>query len=205
MKCKLSVCRDWHFIPETVDATIHGIDKNGVIATIDGCEASNLFPLSDLVDLEKFINKNGDFFIPDVICPVCGSLNVIFESETREMSPYGAGEISLQLVNNKCSDCHAEGDFNGVNDVRIEAACKDIVKKRSCECVDNLNQQGISNEYIERCLGLRIGSIREWQYQGFPMEVYVLLRFLEIQPHLIEIAKAGYPKFWLEGERNHDV
>jgi len=192
MKCKIQICRDWHFIPEVVDATIHAIDKTGIIVTMPGQNEKVSIPLECLLNIEKFINKDGEYFIPGTLCPVCGSENVTFDTEIRTMTPYGAGEISIELVNNICNDCDADGDFNGVNDVRIEQAIREIVNKRASESIEKLHDRNIATIHIEISLGLKIGSINRWKADGFPMEAYALLRFIEFDPSLIDIAKAGY-------------
>jgi len=187
MKCRIQINR-----PDVVDATIHAIDKTGIIVTVYGSDKPVAIPLECLMDIEKFINKDGEYFIPGTICPVCGFENVTFDTEIRTMNPYGAGEISVEVVNNICEDCEERGDFNGVNDVRIEKACQEIVNKRASESIRKLHDMNIATIHIETSLGIKIGSINRWITEGFPMEAYALLRFIEFKPSLIDIAKAGY-------------
>lgn len=196
MKCRVQVCKDYHLTPETVDAIIHAIDKTGIIVTLNGKlygQQKVALPLECLMDVEKFINKDGEYYIPGTSCPICGSENVTFDTMTRTMNPYGAGEISIEVVNNICNECSADGDFNGINDVRIENAIQEIVNKRASESIRKLHAENIATVHIEISLGLKIGSINRWKAEGFPMEAYALLRLIEFNPLLIDVAKAGYP------------
>jgi len=131
---------------------------------------------------------------PEIVCPVCGSVDIAIRQDMRSMNPMGAGVIFIDQVNHYCNVCKASGDFTGENDHRIEAAIQDALTKRAIESLDKLAEQGNTATWIERCLGLEIGFLKRCrEYNEFSRETYTLLRFIECQPELLTLAKLGYP------------
>jgi len=93
-----------------------------------------------------------------------------------------------------CNTCKESGDFTGANDVLIDKAISEALTKRAIESLDTLAEKGHSTTWIERCLGLNVGFLRKCREQNlFSRETYTLLRFIECQPELLNLAKLGYP------------
>ena len=139
-------------------------------------------------------------------CPVCGSKKITSGIEKRTISPMGAGEIAFDQVNNVCDDCGEEGDFAGENDPLVDDAIDTITTQRALESLKRLRDIRITPVYIERCLGLKIGTIRKWEKQNkVPRLGYALLRLIEHQPSLVEVAKNGYPPLYSIRERDPSV
>jgi len=144
------------------------------------------------------VNQNGDYFPPEIVCPICGSTDIDVRQDMRSMNPLGAGLIFIDQFKCHCKDCNAEGDFSNDNDLLIEEAIKEAITKRAIQSLDILAENGQSTAWIERCLGLNIGTFKKYKEQNvFPREAYVLLRFIECQPELLTLAKLNYPPKWL--------
>lgn len=145
-------------------------------------------------DGKGFVNKNSDYFPPEIVCPVCGSVDIAIRQDMRSMNPMGAGVIFIDQVNHYCNACKESGDFTGENDGRVEAAIQEALTKRGIESLDKLAEQGNTATWIERCLGLEIGFLKRCRANNyFSRETYVLLRFIECQPELLTLAKFDYP------------
>lgn len=67
---------------------------------------------------------------------------------------------------------------------------------RAFESLAVLKANGISPAWIERCLGLEIGSINKWRMaQYFPPETCALLKIIEHYPEMLDVARLGFPPF----------
>ena len=140
------------------------------------------------------VNKNGDEFPSEIVCPVCGSVDIEIRQDIRSMNPMGAGCIFIDQVNHYCNACKECGDFTGVNDALIDKAIDEVLAKRAIESLDTLAAKGFTPTWIERCLGLHVGFLRKCREQNlFSRETYTLLRFIECQPELLNLARMNYP------------
>jgi len=127
-------------------------------------------------------------------CPVCGGTDLVTKQEARAINPFGVGETTVMETVDCCCACGEEGDFAGVNDPIIDKAIDTAITLRALESLDRLKAIRITPVYIDRCFGLHIGTVADWARQKkFPREGYALLRLIERQPALIEVAKNGYP------------
>jgi len=67
---------------------------------------------------------------------------------------------------------------------------------RAFESLAVLKANDISPAWIERCLGLEIGSINKWRMaQYFPPETCALLKIIEHYPEILDVARLGFPPF----------
>lgn len=129
-----------------------------------------------------------------VVCPVCDSQNFeVIKSENINKIPFG-NAFTSEVSSYTCNDCGMVGDFANKNDELYLAAKEKAVTESVCLILDRLSDEGKSNAYIERSLGLPPRTLSRWKSGGHSETAIVLLRILATFPWIVEVAKNNYSK-----------
>lgn len=127
-----------------------------------------------------------------IICPVCGSSAVETETKATKHVFNGAGTFNVDEIVNRCSTCGEEGDFAGVNDVRINDALEIFRKKFLSDLIQNLAARNITMAWIERCLAIPQRTLHRWKKGKCTASDLALLRIIDTFPWILEVAKQGF-------------
>lgn len=125
-------------------------------------------------------------------CPVCGSDDVRTEVESRAIAAQLGSSVAYDAVVDHCGACGESGDFEAVNDSRIEVALRESEIASVKRMLDNLASQGISNASLERALRLPQRTTSRWKEGKLSAGAAALLRAISVYPWLVEVADSGY-------------
>lgn len=132
--------------------------------------------------------------INNIICPACGSHEII-KIETNDFikEAYSDGE-SIQLINYTCGDCHSEGDFFNENEEKINRAIVRQNKNAISNILNDFIEQKITLSSIERVLGLPQRTLIKWKNgNNYPSAAGItLLKMIRTFPWLLEVAENQY-------------
>jgi len=125
-------------------------------------------------------------------CPACGSTNTKKRMSTCSVAvPYGP-PATYSTAENHCLDCGEDGDFDAQGDNEIEKALDSSKKASIAPMLDFLSEQGVSNAYFERALGLPARTVARWKNGELSASSLALLRIVRTFPWVLEVADEGF-------------
>ena len=125
-------------------------------------------------------------------CPVCASDNITSETVQRVVAAtLGPPKIYAAVVDS-CGECGEVGDFDAVNDARIEEALRESEVASIRMMLDELAQAGISNASVERALRLPQRTTARWKDGKLSAGAAALIRMVRTYPWMLEVADADY-------------
>jgi len=129
-----------------------------------------------------------------VICPACGSHEVI-RSEKESFSQLTLGEtFSFREINYKCASCKEEGDFLAETDKNYIAAEKIAQKELVKKILEKIHAAGITMATFERVFELPARTLTRWKNGDFSSSALALLRIVITYPWMMEVAENKFEK-----------
>jgi hypothetical protein len=124
-----------------------------------------------------------------MICPVCGSDEDKISTITKNSEHHWFGiPFSYQQIINTCSWCGSEGDFTGMNDIKITEAMDAIRNKYGQEYIEDIMEQHkLSAVSIDRLLGLDIGSTGKMLTNDIKQMEFLFFRMLKEYPQVLRV------------------
>lgn len=124
-------------------------------------------------------------------CPVCNSDETKISTVTDIVENHWFGTpFRYQAVTNICSWCGADGDFNGVNDIKITEAIQHIQSSSGHEYIDTIiDQHNLSPASLDLLLGLGIGSTNKLRHRDMSQLEYLFFRLLKKNPQILNTIK----------------
>jgi hypothetical protein len=124
-----------------------------------------------------------------MICPVCGSDEDKISTTTNNVDNHWFGiPFSYQAITNTCSWCGAEGDFTGMNDIKITEAIKTIQTDSGHEYIDTvMDLHKLSHVSIDMLLGLDIGSTGKMRVTNLSQIEFLFFRMLKEYPQVLRV------------------
>lgn len=139
-----------------------------------------------------------------IVCPSCGSENVVSNREQRQLSlPFAPG-ASYAAVLDRCEDCEFEGDFANSNDAALQRALADAKRASVSAMLGHLDGKGYSMAYMERALELPIRTMMRWKNGDFSAGALALLRMIATFPWVIEVADAHFDQVFATKKLAHE-
>jgi hypothetical protein len=122
-------------------------------------------------------------------CPVCNSSNEKISTSTQIVKNSWFGiAFEYHAVTNTCSWCGAEGDFDGINDIKITEAINQIQSDFGHEYIDAImDDNKLSPVCIDRLLGLNIGSTSKLRNTNMSQIEFLFFKIMKEYPQLINI------------------
>ncbi|MFK5926426.1 MAG: hypothetical protein QM483_07345 [Desulfuromusa sp.] len=124
----------------------------------------------------------------NISCPVCGSEDITESTEKRIIGLEFGRAIEIDETVYTCNDCDFDGDFNNENDKKIETALEQVKKDLSKTILDELSDNGITNVYFERAMGLPFRTLARWKKGNISASGYALLKTVKTYPWLLSVA-----------------
>lgn len=129
-----------------------------------------------------------------ISCPICGSQNIDTSTiEEGHSLPFGVN-FSINISNNVCKECGAEGDFEKKNDSVFEEAQKKALTESVILILENLSQSGFTNAQIERTLSLPPRTLARWKSGAYSDAAITLLRIVATYPWIMDVARNEFNK-----------
>lgn len=125
-------------------------------------------------------------------CPVCASDTVTSTTEKRVVTATLGPPWTYAAVVDSCATCGEVGDFEAVNDERIEVALRESEVASIRAMLDELASKGISNASLERALRLPQRTTARWKEGKLSAGAAALIRMVRTFPWMLEVADADY-------------
>lgn len=126
--------------------------------------------------MERFVTR----------CPSCGWSEVGSWKEKLILSTLYGPAVECEITMCRCPSCNIKGDFEHVNDAKIEAALRESAKASVPRMIDILLERGWTYPAMDRVLELPQGTIRGWREKEEPTrEEILLLQFLVQFPQIL--------------------
>lgn len=127
-----------------------------------------------------------------VSCPVCGSTNLIKQTERRQIGDRFTGFLEIEEFIYQCQDCHQKGDFAHQNDDIYKNALKELSKQAMPKMLNELTENGISMAHFERCFDLPQRTTARWKREGASAAAMALMKTVITYPWLSEVAEKNF-------------
>ncbi len=130
----------------------------------------------------------------EIICPACGSSDVIEEHRDHTVKMAFGITLPYFVVENRCRTCGEVGDFFIKSDESIKEAIKEAELKSLDYMLDRLTSEGITNTYFERALGLPNNTIVKWKKGEYSASTLALLKIVTMFPWVLDAVFAERSK-----------
>lgn len=129
-------------------------------------------------------------------CPACGSDDIQSNKNYHVIKSdiFLNEAITVEVVEDECLLCGAEGDFESKNELELKASI-DLRKKQVVKNIINaLTDAGHNLAGIERALSLPQRTLSKWKNDDNSASAagVTLLKFITFFPWLIEVAENGF-------------
>jgi len=124
-----------------------------------------------------------------MICPVCGSEKDKISITNNIVEKHWFGiPFRYQEKLNTCSWCGSEGDFTGVNDIKITDAIDAVRTKYGQGYIEGIMENhNLSPVSIDRLLGLDIGTTSKMQNNDVKQIEFLFFRLLKEYPQVLKV------------------
>lgn len=131
-----------------------------------------------------------------IICPECGSSNVITEKITeQDLLPFGAS-FEYEKEVDVCQECGEKGSFSNKtideNHERYQLALKETNKDSLVFILHHMSELGNSMAHIERSLGLAQRTLSRWKTQSISGSGMTLMRIICAYPWILDVADENF-------------
>lgn len=126
-----------------------------------------------------------------VRCEVCGASNAKMVTKSRTIStPYGP-TLPYTEFSVECPVCRESYATDEEPEDGITAALRESNSQAVVAILDYLNDNGITNSYLERALRLPARTTARWKRGEVSASALALLRCVRTYPWLLEVADAN--------------
>lgn len=127
------------------------------------------------------------------ICPACGSEHIETKKSLQFFHDFFAGSVEVEVTEDECLVCGADGDFESVNDEETKHALETIKKNGAKNIINGFSSHGFNLAAIERALELPQRTLSKWRNDSAPTAAGLsLLKFISIFPWLINVADTNF-------------
>ena len=130
----------------------------------------------------------------DVICPACGSTDLVDETVERTYRPPYGEEVLYRLTIQRCQNCHEGGDFAHRNPPVVRKIIKDADHASVRLMLNSFDKSRDSVPDIERVFGLENQTLARWNAGDISAEGLALLRVIRTYPWILTVAAEGFDR-----------
>lgn len=123
-------------------------------------------------------------------CPACGHTKLEMRVERRSYSVHFGPNAEFDEKVHACKQCSFE--WGDADDTPVIEALARADKQAAVWIIARLEEQGISNAYLERACGLPQRTLARWKTGEVSAAAVALLRFLITFPWLLRVADGNY-------------